>query len=52
MSYTKENHLAEIVSLMQRYHISLADIDAYGKGQPAPLKETPRFIIFLAFWAG
>ncbi len=52
MKYTKENHLAEIVSLMQRYNISLAEIDAYGKGQPASLKETPRFIIFLAYLGG
>lgn len=52
MSYTKANHLAEIVSLMQRYKISLADIDAYDKGQPASLKETPRFIVFLAYLGG
>ncbi|HBN21933.1 MAG TPA: hypothetical protein DD412_01690 [Holosporales bacterium] len=52
MSNTKSNHLAEIISLMQRYKISLADIDAYGKGQSAPLKETPRFIVFLAYLGG
>ncbi len=52
MSYTKENHLAEIISLMRRYKISLADIDAYGKSQPVSLKETPRFIVFLAYLGG
>lgn len=52
MSYTKENHLVEIISLMRRYKITLAEIDTYGKGQPTPLKETPRFIVFLAYLGG
>ncbi len=52
MSQTKSNHLAEIVSMMRLYNISLNDIDSYKKSQPKPLKETSRFILFLAYLGG